>query len=312
MGELPPPALQQHLVRDHGREQPPPAERRRVEVPGPVEEPVPDVVVVVRARLRLASALVAGALRAALRVYGDGVLHHAQGSAGLHDLARQVHVLPVQEVVVREAADPGPELVGHEQARTREPRLGRLAGVLRAAGGGADPAVGEVEVGAAEPRAAVRPEDGRRRERERIRGHDAPQHGQLVGLDGRVRVEEQELARAEGAGGLHADVHARAEARVAVGVDAVHARRRVRGEVAHALPLRVGGAVVDDHEQRVVESLDERQHVLAHEVGGSVVDDHDGEEGGAGHAGPIGRPCGGERRRGGAGGAALGCGRVVA
>lgn len=249
--------------------------------------------VVVRARLGLARALVAGALRAALRVHGHGLLHDGQRSAGLHDLARQVDVLPVQEVVVGEAADAGPQLVGHEQARAREPRLDRLARVLRAAGGGADPAVGEVQVGSAEPRAAVGPEDQRGDERERIRGHDATQHRQLVGLDRRVRVEQQELARTEVAHRRDADVHARAEARVRVRVHAVHARRRMRGELPHALPLRMGRAVVDDHEQRVVEALDQRQHVLPHEVGGSVVDDHDGEEGGAGHAGPIGRACGG-------------------
>ncbi|OUE30801.1 hypothetical protein BFL35_08215 [Clavibacter michiganensis] len=302
--ELPPPALQQHLVRDHGREQPPAAERPGVEVAGPVEEPVPDVVVVVRARLRLARARVPGALRAALGVHGHGVLHDPQASARLHDLARQVHVLPVEEVVVGEAADARPQLVGHEQARARQPRLDRLARVLRAPGGGADPAVGEVEVGSAEPRAAVRPEDERGHEGERVRRHGVAQHGELVGLDGRVRVEQQELPRAEVARRGHADVHAGPEARVRVRVHAVHARRRMRGEPPHAKPLGVGRAVVDDHEQRVAQALDERQHVLAHEVGGSVVHDHDGEQGGAGHGHPIGRAR--------AAGLGRGYGRVVA
>ena len=127
------------------------------------EDAVANLVVVIHIGLRPRVAI---ALSSALRVLRMRIIDHLEASTGAYRPPGQVDILPVEEVVGRQAAQRRPQLGAHGEARTAEPRLHFIARTTVPAR--AHASIRQTEVVASQPAGAIRCSDSRCRDHERI------------------------------------------------------------------------------------------------------------------------------------------------
>jgi len=216
--------------------------------------------------------LAAPALGAAHGVHRLQVVADEQLPAQGRAAHAEVDVLPVEEVVLVEAAELPPQVAVHGQAGPRQPRVQLRAGQHARAPGAAR---AQRHLGAGEPRAPVVVQDARGHQGPRPLQHLVVQGGGGRRVQRRVRVEQQQRRAPQREGPLRARVGARPEARVGGHRDELEAA--LVAQRLHLAAGRGGGPVVDDHQHGRDPREVVAQDVLLQQAGGAVVHDDDAQ-----------------------------------